>query len=122
MNLSVKIGRLKFKNPLIAASGTFGFGREFMNYFDIGVLGGISGKGITREPRIGNDPPRIAETPSGILNSVGLQNPGLDQYIDHELPFLNQFDIVNIVNVAGNTIEDYCYMVYRCFLQFRERF
>ena len=113
MNLSVKIGKLEFKNPLIAASGTFGFGREYMDYFDIGILGGISGKGITREPKIGNESPRIAETPSGILNSVGLQNPGVDQYIKNEIPFINQFDIINIANVAGNTIEDYCYVVER---------
>lgn len=113
MNLRVKIGNLEFKNPLIAASGTFGFGREYMDYFDIGILGGISGKGITREPRIGNGSPRIAETPSGILNSVGLQNPGVDHYINNEIPYINQFDIINIANVAGNNIDDYCYMVDR---------
>jgi len=113
LNLSVKIGDLVFKNPVIAASGTFGFGREFVNYMDPGILGGISGKGITPEPRIGNEPPRIAETPCGIINSVGLQNPGLEYYIKNEIPFLRKFNVVNIANVAGNTTEDYCYMVSR---------
>lgn len=111
MNLGVKLGELEFKNPVIAASGTFGFGREYEKYFDLNILGGISGKGITPKPRTGNPPPRIAETPSGILNSVGLQNPGLMRYIEEELLYLSQFDIINIANVAADTIDDYCMMV-----------
>lgn len=111
MNLTVKLKDLQFKNPLIAASGTFGFGREYEEYFDLNILGGISGKGITPDPRTGNPPPRIAETPSGILNSVGLQNPGLMRYISEELGYLSRFDIINIANVAANTIDEYCMMV-----------
>lgn len=87
MDLSVNVGELKLKNPIIAASGTFGFGREYSEYFDLNELGGISVKGLTLEPRKGNPPPRIAETPAGILNSVGLQNPGVHAFIEKEIPF-----------------------------------
>jgi dihydroorotate dehydrogenase (NAD+) catalytic subunit len=110
LNLSVNFAGLKLKNPVIAASGTFGFGREFSNFFDLNRLGGISVKGLTLEPRKGNPPPRIAETPGGILNSVGLQNPGVHAFIREEIPFLRQFDLPIIVNIAGNTPEDYCAM------------
>lgn len=110
MDLSVNIAGLKLKNPVIAASGTFGFGREFSNYFDLNRLGGISVKGLTLEPRKGNAPPRIAETPAGILNSVGLQNPGVHAFIRDELPFLRKYDVAVIANIAGNTIDDYCHM------------
>ena len=113
MNMSVNIGSIKLKNPIIAASGTFGFGHEFSDYLDLNILGGISGKGITKEPRTGNAPPRVAETPSGMLNSVGLQNPGIEAYIREEIPFIRSFDIANIANVAGNTIEEYCWMAER---------
>lgn len=107
MDLSVNIAGLKFKNPVIAASGTFGFGREFSEFFDLNLLGGISVKGLTLNPRKGNVPPRIAETPAGILNSVGLQNPGVRAFIRDELPFLKQFDTRIIANIAGNTIDEY---------------
>ncbi len=110
MDLSVNIAGLKLKNPVIAASGTFGFGREYSNYFDLSRLGGISVKGLTLEPRKGNAPPRIAETPGGILNSVGLQNPGVHAFIRDEIPFLRKYDAAVIANIAGNTIEDYCQM------------
>ena len=110
IDTAVEIAGLKFKNPVIAASGTFGFGREFADYMDLNKLGGISVKGLTLQPRQGNKPPRIAETPAGILNSVGLQNPGVHAFIKEELPFLRKFDTVIIANVAGNTIEDYCEM------------
>ncbi|MBP7176011.1 MAG: dihydroorotate dehydrogenase [Thermoclostridium sp.] len=110
MDLSVNIAGLKMKNPVIAASGTFGFGREYGNYFDLNRLGGISVKGLTLEPRKGNAPPRIAETPGGILNSVGLQNPGVHAFIHDEIPFLRKHDAAIIANVAGNTIEEYCRM------------
>lgn len=108
MDLSVNIAGLKLKNPIIAASGTFGFGREFSEFFDLSMLGGISVKGLTLSPRKGNAPPRIAETPAGILNSVGLQNPGVDAFIRDEIPFLKSFDTCIIANIAGNTVEDYC--------------
>ncbi|NLM10323.1 MAG: dihydroorotate dehydrogenase [Clostridiaceae bacterium] len=108
MDLSVNIAGLKLKNPIIAASGTFGFGREFSEYFDLNLLGGISVKGLTLKPRKGNEPPRIAETPAGILNSVGLQNPGVYSFIKDEIPFLRRFDTAIIANIAGNTVDDYC--------------
>lgn len=107
MDLSVNIAGMKLKNPVIAASGTFGFGREFSKFFDLNKLGGISVKGLTLEPRKGNEPPRIAETPGGILNSVGLQNPGVHAFIRDEIPFLRSFDTAVIANVAGNTVDDY---------------
>lgn len=110
MDLSVNIAGLKLKNPVIAASGTFGFGREYSSYFNLSRLGGISVKGLTLEPRKGNAPPRIAETPGGILNSVGLQNPGVHAFIRDEIPFLRKHDVAVIANIAGNTIEDYCRM------------
>lgn len=110
LDLNVDIAGLKFNNPVIAASGTFGFGREYSEYMDLNKLGGISVKGLTLMPRQGNKPPRIAETPAGILNSVGLQNPGVEAFINEEIPFLRQFDTRIIANIAGNTIEDYCRM------------
>lgn len=110
IDMTVNIAGLKLKNPVIAASGTFGFGREYSEYIDLNMLGGISVKGLTLQPRQGNKPPRIAETPAGILNSVGLQNPGVDAFIKNEIPFLRGFDTAIIANIAGNTIEDYCKM------------
>ena len=110
IDLSVRIGDLKLKNPVIAASGTFGFGREHSEYIDLNRLGGISVKGLTLKPRQGNKPPRIAETPSGILNSVGLQNPGVEEFIKNDLGFLRSFSAAVIVNIAGNTIDEYCKM------------
>jgi dihydroorotate dehydrogenase (NAD+) catalytic subunit len=107
IDLSVNIAGLKLKNPVIAASGTFGFGREFANFFDLSRLGGIAVKGLTLEPRKGNSPPRIAETPAGILNSVGLQNPGVHAFIENEIPFLRKFDTAIIANASGNTVEEY---------------
>lgn len=109
-DLSVKIAGVPFSNPLIAASGTFGFGREYSEFYPLSNLGGISCKGITLSKRDGNPPPRIAETPSGILNAVGLQNPGVDHFIAQDLPWLKQQDTVVIANIAGNTEEDYCRM------------
>lgn len=87
-DLSVKVAGVDFNSPLIAASGTFGFGHEYSNFYDLSNLGGISCKGITLKKRLGNPPPRIAETPSGILNAVGLQNPGVDHFIEKDLPWL----------------------------------
>ncbi|MCM1546082.1 MAG: dihydroorotate dehydrogenase [Clostridiales bacterium] len=106
-DLSVNICGVQFKNPLIAASGTFGFGREFNEVYDISAIGGISTKGLTIEPRLGNPVPRIAEGKSVILNAVGLQNPGVEHFIKYDLDFLKSKGIVIIANVAGNTLEDY---------------
>jgi dihydroorotate dehydrogenase (NAD+) catalytic subunit len=109
-NLKVTIAGVEFQNPVIAASGTFGFGREFSEFYPLSALGGISCKGITPEERPGNPPPRIAETPAGMLNSVGLQNPGVDRFIKDDLPWLKRQGTVVIANIAGSTPEDYCRM------------
>ena len=106
-NLSVNICGVNFKNPVIAASGTFGFGKEFNEIYDIGVLGGISTKGLTLEPRLGNPTPRIAEGHGVILNAVGLQNPGVDVFLQEDLDFLKSKNIAIIANVAGRTIDEY---------------
>jgi len=106
-NLEVEICGVKLKNPVIAASGTFGFGREFNEIYDISQIGGISTKGLTLEPREGNPVPRIAEGKSVILNAVGLQNPGVEKFIETDLGFLKSKNIAVIANVAGRTLEDY---------------
>lgn len=106
-NLSVEICGVKLKNPVIAASGTYGFGREFDLLYDIGKIGGVSTKGMTLEPRLGNPVPRIAEGKSVILNAVGLQNPGVDYFLAHDLEFLKNKGVTVIANVAGKTLEDY---------------
>jgi dihydroorotate dehydrogenase (NAD+) catalytic subunit len=105
--LGVEICGVKFKNPVIAASGTFGFGREFDEVYDISQIGGVSTKGLTCEPRLGNPVPRIAEGTSVILNAVGLQNPGVEHFIENDLQFLKDKGVVVIANVAGRTLEDY---------------
>lgn len=97
----------KFKNPLIAASGTFGFGEEYDSFYDISVLGGISTKGMTLEAREGNKGLRIIETPAGIMNSIGLQNPGVRAYVEHESRFLARKDLVILANVGGSTLDSY---------------
>lgn len=109
-DLRVTIAGVEFDNPLIAASGTFGFGREYMEFYPLSTLGGISCKGITLKERAGNPPPRIAETPSGMLNAVGLQNPGVDHFIQEDLPWLKTQGTKVIANIAGNTPEEYCEM------------
>ena len=106
-NLKVNICGVEFKNPVIAASGTYGFGREFEEIYDISCIGGVSTKGTTLESRLGNPVPRIAEGSSVILNAVGLQNPGVEHFIKDDLPFLKDKGVVIIANVAGNTLEDY---------------
>ena len=105
-NLSVKICGVNFKNPVIAASGTFGFGREYNELYDISLVGGVSTKGLTMEPRLGNPVSRIAEGKSVILNAVGLQNPGVEQFIKDDLDWLKSKTTV-VANVAGRTLEDY---------------
>lgn len=107
IDTSVNIGGVILKNPVVTASGTFGFGREYNEYFSLNELGGICVKGLTLARREGNKPPRIAETPMGILNSVGLQNPGVLAFVERELPNLKKFDTKIIANIAGNTIEEY---------------
>lgn len=113
MNTKVKIAGIEFKNPIITASGTFGFGKEYVEFYDINVLGGICTKGVTLEKREGNPSPRVADTAMGMLNSVGLQNPGLDGFLRDDLEFLESLDTVVIVNVAGRTVEDYIAVVER---------
>lgn len=110
-DLEVNIAGVPFSNPLIAASGAFGFGREYNEMYPIKAFGGISCKGTTLEERGGNLPPRVTETASGMLNAVGLQNPGVDHFIQHDLPWLKARKITIIANVAGNTPEDYCAVV-----------
>jgi dihydroorotate dehydrogenase (NAD+) catalytic subunit len=107
-DLSVNIAGVILKNPVISASGTYGFGCEYNELFPLERLGGISCKGTTLRERAGNAPPRIAETASGILNSVGLQNPGIDYFIKNSLPWLKKQNTVVIANIAGSTPEEYC--------------
>ena len=106
-SLRVKIAGIHLKNPIILASGTCGYGRELAAIYDLSRLGGLAVKGTTLLPRLGNNPPRIAETASGLLNSVGLQNPGVKSVIENELPFLANFNTAIIVNIAGHSLDDY---------------
>ncbi|CUP04871.1 dihydroorotate dehydrogenase [Clostridium disporicum] len=105
--LKVNINGVDFKNPVIAASGTFGFGSEYNEFYDVGVLGGISSKGLTLNPKDGNNGIRVFETPSGMMNSVGLQNPGIERFISEELPKMRKLNTNVIANVGGGCIEDY---------------
>lgn len=105
--ISVDINGVNFKNPVIAASGTFGFGEEYSQIYDVSKLGGISTKGLTINKKEGNDGIRIYETSSGIMNSVGLQNPGVDNFIKYELPKMKNLDTVILANLGGGSIEDY---------------
>lgn len=105
--LEVDFAGVKFKNPVILASGTCGFGKEFNEYFDIQKLGGISSKGLTLNYRAGNDGIRIWETQGGIINSVGLENPGVRAFVEKENPRMNSLDLVNIVNLGGHSMDDY---------------
>ena len=106
-DLSVNIGRLSMKNPVMTASGTFGYGLEFADFIDLSRLGGIIVKGTTLKPREGNPYPRMAETPSGMINAVGLQNKGVDYFIEHIYPQIKDIDTQILVNVSGSTIDDY---------------
>lgn len=107
INMAVALAGVTLKNPIVTASGTFGFGREYARLYDLGRLGGVSTKGLTLKPREGNACPRIAETPSGMLNSVGLQNPGVDAFVEKELPWLRRQGTRVIANLSGNTLEEY---------------
>lgn len=106
-SLHVSLPGLELKNPIMPASGCFGFGREFAEFYDLSILGAIMIKATTLEPRFGNPTPRVAETSAGMLNAIGLQNPGLKKVMEEELPWLSQFDVPIIANIAGSTIEDY---------------
>lgn len=107
VNISTKIGGLTLKNPILTASGTFGYGTEYKDLVDLNSLGGIIVKGTTLNPREGNDYPRMAETPSGMLNAVGLQNKGVDYFINNIYPTISNYDTEIIVNVSGASVTDY---------------
>lgn len=107
VDLSVKIGQMCLKNPVMTASGTYGYGEEFADLVDPALLGGIVVKGTTLEPRQGNPYPRMVETPSGILNAVGLQNKGVDHFVEHIYPRIRDLDTALVVNVSGRSVEDY---------------
>lgn len=107
MNTSVNLAGIKMKNPVTVASGTFGYGREFTDFIDLNKLGGICTKGTSLKPRPGNKPPRVCETASGMLNSIGLQNPGVEYFMENDLPWLKRFDTSIIVNACGSSIDEY---------------
>ncbi|MCL2816698.1 MAG: dihydroorotate dehydrogenase, partial [Oscillospiraceae bacterium] len=108
LDLSVEIAGVKLKNPVVTASGTCGFGREYTPYYDLSDIGAVTTKGICLNPKEGNKTPRVAETPGGMLNAVGLQNPGVRYFIENELPNIRKYDTKIIVNIFGSTIEEYC--------------
>src|ERR1700682_3156673 len=109
-DLSVTLGRLHLPNPILVASGTFGYAREMAGVVDFAKLGGIIPKTVTRQPRIGNPPPRTVETPSGMLNAIGLDNDGIDHFIAHHLPYLRTLPTAIIANIAGKTEAEYVEM------------
>jgi len=109
-NTAVKIGKLTLRNPIVTGSGTFGFGPEMANIVDLNKLGAVVVKSTSREPRLGNLTPRIVETPSGILNAIGLQNSGVDNFIAEKLPFLRNYDVPIIVNLVGTGVADYVHL------------
>src|SRR3989338_1719796 len=111
VDLSVQVGRLKLKNPVLVASGTFGHAKEFEAFFDLKKLGGIVTKTITLKPRLGNPPPRVVETPAGMLNAIGLQNPGVEKFIEEKLPYLRKIGIPIIVSVMGYSVEEFVSVV-----------
>ena len=108
IDTSVNVAGVVWKNPVTTASGTFGSGREFGEWVDLNRLGAVTVKGVADQPWKGNPAPRIAETYGGMLNSVGLQNPGVDYFIQEDIPFLRQFDTKIVVNLCGHTVEEYC--------------
>ena len=107
MNTSVNLAGIEMKNPVTVASGTFGYGREFEEFIDLNKLGGICTKGTSLKPRPGNKPPRVYETTAGMLNSIGLQNPGVEYFMNNDLPYLKKFDTAIIVNACGSSIDEY---------------
>ena len=113
MNLAVKIGNLELKNPVMGASGTFGFGKEYEDFLDVNEIGAIVTKGVTPKPRAGNPGVRIAETPAGMLNCIGLENPGVDAFICDILPKIKKYNTAVIVNISASTVEEYAEMAWR---------
>lgn len=113
MNTKVTIAGVELKNPVMTASGTFGSGAEFSEFYDLGALGAVVTKGVANVPWPGNPTPRIAETRSGMLNAIGLQNPGIDVFVKRDIPFLKKYDTKIIVNVCGKSTEEYCEVVER---------
>ena len=113
MDLQVQLGRLTLKNPIMVASGTFGYAREMAGIVDLGRLGGIVPKTITRDPRAGNPPPRTVETTAGLLNSIGLDNDGLEAFLEKQFPYLASIDTAIVVSVAGKSYEDFMYLAER---------
>ena len=113
MNMSVNIAGVEFKNPVMEASGTFGSGMEYSEFVDLSLLGAVTTKGVANVPWPGNPTPRIAETYGGMINAIGLQNPGIDVFVNRDIPFLKQYDTKIIVNVCGKTTEDYIDVVER---------
>jgi dihydroorotate dehydrogenase (NAD+) catalytic subunit len=113
VDLSVSLGRLSLKNPILVASGTFGYAKEMEGIVDLGRLGGIIPKTVTRNPRAGNKPPRTAETSSGLLNSIGLDNDGIDHFLEHHIPYLRKLPTAVIGNIAGETEDDFVEMAAR---------
>lgn len=109
-NLAVNLGGMALKNPVTVASGTFGYGREYQDYVNPALLGAVIVKGTTLEPRLGNPPPRIVETPAGMLNAIGLENPGIEVFVRESLPWLRNAGVTVIANIAGNTIDEYAKM------------
>ena len=107
MNTKVNFAGIEMKNPVTVASGTFGYGREYSGFFDLGKLGAIITKGTSLKPKSGNKPPRVCETASGMLNSIGLQNPGIEYFANNDLPFLRKFDTKIIVNACGSSVDEY---------------
>lgn len=113
MNTTVNLAGVELKNPVMVASGTFGSGAEYSEFYDLSALGAVVTKGVANVPWPGNPTPRIAEVKSGMLNAIGLQNPGIDVFLERDVPFLKQFDTKIIVNVCGRSVEDYCEVVER---------
>ncbi len=113
INTKVEIAGVELKNPVMTASGTFGSGEEYAEFVDLNRLGAVVTKGVANVPWEGNETPRVAETPSGMLNAIGLENPGIEQFIERDIPFLRQFDTRIVVNVCGHTTEDYRAVVER---------
>ena len=113
MNTKVSLAGVTFKNPVMTASGTFGSGKEFSEFVDLSKLGAVVTKGVANAPWTGNPTPRIAETYGGMLNAVGLQNPGIDMFVERDIPFLAKYDTRIVVNVCGRTVQDYCEVVER---------
>src|SRR5438067_5225735 len=113
MDLSVTLGRLHLKNPVLVASGTFGYAREMAGVVDFACLGGIIPKTVTRQPRAGNVPPRTVEPPSGMLNAIGLDNDGIDHFIQHHLPYLRTLPTAILANIAGKNEDEFVEMAER---------